>query len=77
MIFLINTFQGANSELNSLYFQGKHPEFGKMAEFRKDLLNAIAQVFLFWQNGKFFLDILVPVCFGTRLGVSLAAPTKG
>ena len=29
-------FQGANSELKILYiFQGKHPEFRRMAEFRK------------------------------------------
>ena len=29
-------FQGANSEVNSLsIFQGKHPEFRRMAEFRK------------------------------------------
>ena len=29
-----------------------------------------------YQNGKFFFKLgsLVPVCFGTRLGVSLAAP---
>ena len=42
-------FQGANSELKiiRLYiFQGKHPEFRRMAKFRKKkLLNAMAQVF--------------------------------
>ena len=31
---------------NSLYiFQGKHPEFRRMAEFRRNLLNATAQAF--------------------------------
>ena len=40
-------FQGVNSGLNSLYFPRKHPEFRRMAEFRKYLLNAMAQVFLF------------------------------
>ena len=39
-------FQGANSELNSLYFPRKTPsEFRRMAEFRKNPLNAMAQVF--------------------------------
>ena len=28
-------FQGTNSELNLYIFQGKHPEFRRMAEFRK------------------------------------------
>ena len=44
--FLINTSR-AQIENEILYiFQGKHPEFRRMAEFReKKLLNAMAQVF--------------------------------
>ena len=40
-------FQGANSELNSLYIlQGKHPEFRrKWPNLEKNHLNAMAQVF--------------------------------